>query len=75
MTNQYLSRRRPAKCPRCGKKSIARIIYGLPLMTDQLNRDLSDGKVILGGCSQEADDPAWKCTECNTNIYINNIAS
>jgi len=44
-------------------------------MTDQLNRDLSDGKVILGGCSQEADDPAWKCTECNTNIYINNIAS
>lgn len=38
------------KCPRCGSKDTARILYGMPAMDDVLEKKLESGKVILGGC-------------------------
>ncbi len=52
------------KCPSCASDKVARIEYGLPAMSDKLDRDLQSGKVVLGGCCVEIGDPKWCCTAC-----------
>ena len=61
--------RKPQKCPTCGGKPVARIFYGLPILTTEIKLDLMDGRVTLGGCEVTDDDPAWECTECGQKIY------
>lgn len=38
------------KCPYCGSKSTARILYGMPAFNDDLEKKISDGKISIGGC-------------------------
>lgn len=38
------------KCPRCGSKNTARIIYGYPLFSEKMQKVLDEGKWVLGGC-------------------------
>ena len=38
------------KCPHCGSRNTARILYGKPAMNDELQAELDSGKVRLGGC-------------------------
>lgn len=38
------------KCPRCGSKNTARILYGMPCMSEELQRRIDDGKIVIGGC-------------------------
>lgn len=38
------------KCPRCGSKRAARILYGMPAFSEKLRKELDDGVVALGGC-------------------------
>lgn len=38
------------KCPRCGSKDTARILYGMPAMSDELYAKINSGKIRLGGC-------------------------
>lgn len=38
------------KCPRCGSKDTARILYGYPLFSDELEEKMDAGKIVLGGC-------------------------
>lgn len=42
-------------CPYCGSRNIARIFRGMPTSTEELQRELDEGKVILGGCEVEGD--------------------
>lgn len=42
-------------CPYCGSRNIARIFRGMPAFTEELQRELDEGKVILGGCEIEGD--------------------
>lgn len=65
----YITTRKPIKCPHCGANPIARILYGMPNMSDELERDIYERKVFLGGCCEEISDPAWRCVHCNTPIY------
>ena len=44
-------------------------MYGLPVFSDQLNAAIKDGRKVLGGCCITGDDPAWKCLDCETEIY------
>ena len=37
-------------CPKCKNKNIAKISYGEPSMDKKLEKDIADGKVVLGGC-------------------------
>jgi hypothetical protein len=69
MTNVYFSKRKPAKCPKCGSAKVARILYGYPHMSEDLERDMNEGKIVLGGCCEESIDPSWQCTACDTPIY------
>jgi ribosomal protein L37AE/L43A len=69
MTERYESGRKPRKCPKCGSHRIARILYGYPACSEKLEADMKSGRIALGGCCITFDDPAWKCIECETEIY------
>ena len=38
------------KCPYCGGNSTARILYGMPSFSEELEKKIADGKVSIGGC-------------------------
>lgn len=61
--------RKPEKCPSCGSDKIAGILYGFPEYSPELESDLQEGRVVLGGCCVSDDDPEWGCTNCNAVIF------
>lgn len=61
--------RKPRKCPACGSKRIARILYGLPAFSEQLKQDMEAGKIKLGGCCIREDNPDWQCADCDLEFY------
>jgi hypothetical protein len=56
--------RRSRACPRCGSRAIARVQYGMPALSDQLEADLAAHRVVLGGCMIGPDQPDRACTVC-----------
>ncbi len=60
--------RRPAKCPTCGARTVATILYGLPVI-EEIEDDLREGKITLGGCLVSEDDPAWECISCGQHLW------
>ena len=55
---------KPKSCARCGSKRIAKILYGLPAFSKELQESLDEGSVVLGGCNVGEDDPTWACADC-----------
>lgn len=62
-------RYKPRKCPVCGSNRIANILYGLPVMSPKMERELATGKLVLGGCCITDDDPEWQCADCNCPFF------
>jgi ribosomal protein L37AE/L43A len=60
--------RRPRKCPRCGSERIARILYGLPALSDALREELETRRTVPGGCIVTGNDPRWRCTDCGNEM-------
>ena len=60
------SRMAARRCPKCGSKNVARIMYGLPIMTNpRLQQQLKIGKVTLGGCVFDPSaSPSHHCNAC-----------
>lgn len=61
------------RCPRCGSYDTARILYGMPVMSEALEEKMRAGKIHLGGCcinSAEVNgqpvrtDPTRRCNAC-----------
>lgn len=69
MMERFEARAKPKKCPNCGSLIVARILYGFPAYSEELEADMKAGRIAIGGCSITGDDPAWKCMECETEIY------
>lgn len=63
------SSRKPLKCPRCGHRPVAEILYGEPAFDVWLEQKINEGRITLGGCCVTPDDPAWKCARCGLRIY------
>lgn len=61
--------RKPRKCPACGFSPVASIMYGMPASIDELEAELDSGRLVLGGCCVDFEDPAWHCTNCKLDIY------
>ena len=38
------------KCPHCGSKNTARIIYGLPDIDEKIQKKRDEGKIVFSGC-------------------------
>jgi hypothetical protein len=72
---RYETKRKPKKCPACRSHRIAEIIYGLPEFSAKLEKDLSSGRIILGGCCTSDDDPEWQCADCQMVIYKKSLAA
>ena len=57
------------KCPNCKSKNVVPIMYGYPGLGAV--QDSDEGKVHLGGCIVDIDNPKWHCNDCehdwNTN--------
>lgn len=53
-------------CPYCGSRNIARIFRGMPTFTEEPQRELDEGKVVLGGCEVEGIYPLsrYQCNDC-----------
>ena len=57
------------KCPKCGSKNAARIVYGLPskesMEKESMEKmeDEENPKVVSGGCCVE--DEKWSCNDCD----------
>ena len=56
-------------CPNCNSPRIATIQYGYPRFSKELEQDLAEGKIVLGGCCITDDDPDYKCVECGAYIF------
>ena len=65
--------RKPRKCPECGSGPVARIMYGMPAFSEELERELREGKISLGGCCVSDDDPDWECTACGRRMHRNRV--
>jgi hypothetical protein len=66
---RYSSEEQPEKCPGCGSEKVALILWGLPAYSDELQREMDAGKIVLGGCCVSADDPSWTCIDCGARIH------
>ena len=51
-------------CPRCKSQNIAKISYGFPYIDKKLEKDIADGRVVLGGCQYEPWFPRLRCNDC-----------
>jgi DNA-directed RNA polymerase subunit RPC12/RpoP len=64
---RHFSHQKPNKCPNCGSPKVVKIIYGEPSYKDSLEAEA--GKVILGECIINGNDPSWACIDCNAKIF------
>lgn len=58
------------KCPRCGGKDTAPIMYGMPAFDDELEQALADYKMVLGGCCINDANPKYHCFHCDKDFGI-----
>ena len=61
--------RKPIKCPACGRKPVATILYGYPEYTEEFDRELNEGLISIGGCMMKIDAPVWECSFCGQKIH------
>jgi len=52
-------------CPKCGQMDVAEFLWGLPEFSPELEHDIEEGKIVIGGCCLGADSPQWKCNQCS----------
>ena len=59
--------RKPRKCPKCGKTTVVKILYGMP--TEESMQLAEEGKLVIGGCCITEKNPDWAWTNCKVE-YI-----
>ena len=60
----------PKECPKCGHSPVAKILYGLPDFSPELDASIEAGKTSIGGCCRTGlDDPTWKCSKCGQRVW------
>lgn len=52
------------KCPYCNSLNIKKYLYGYP------SYDYDKDKYVLGGCEIGLHKPAYKCMDCDKDLYI-----
>lgn len=65
LLSELKPKRRTVRCPNCASTNTAKILYGMPDLTDELEEKLEAGKVCLGGCDVFEDSPIRHCNECD----------
>lgn len=52
------------KCPHCGASEAAKILYGMPEFSAELETSMKNGEVFIGGCCISGEMPKYKCRTC-----------
>lgn len=65
----HYSKSKPKTCPNCGSEKIADILWGYPGYSEEMEKQIEEGKLVLGGCCVTDHDPEWECVECETSIF------
>jgi hypothetical protein len=65
MLDLVLWQTRPPRCRSCGGRHVAELLYGLPAVDEELNRNLRAGHIVLGGCCVSERMPQWRCGTCS----------
>lgn len=68
MKKRYESKMKPNQCPKCGA-SVYRILYGMPIMSEEEYFNTYHEHVIYSGCEITEDNPKWACSKCGVEIY------
>lgn len=40
----------------------------MPAFSEDLERDLEEGRIVLGGCVISIENPRWHCNECSMDF-------
>lgn len=56
------------KCPKCGSRHVAPILYGMPAFEEEMKRKLNNQELYLGGCCIGEADPQYHCFGCGKNV-------
>ena len=61
---------RKAKCPYCGSTNTSEYVYGLPVLDDEMKKQIDSGEIILGGCEIDPSGsmPERKCIACGKDF-------
>jgi hypothetical protein len=63
-------RAKPRRCTACRSSRIAPFLYGEPAMDPEMERQVKEGLLVLGGCCIGGDDPAWQCRTCGALVHV-----
>jgi len=69
LQKRYEYRQKPKVCPECKSKRIAKILWGYPAYSEEMQKEIDEGKITLGGCCISPDDPTWQCADCEIVFY------
>ena len=64
------------ECPKCGSGNVAKILYGKPIWSDELEEKLASGEIELGGCFISKEFPVFVCKSCREQwgrLYDENV--
>jgi hypothetical protein len=53
------------QCPICKSKNTIPILYGYPDYTEELQKEVKEGKIMIGGCLWMGDSPTHWCKDCD----------
>lgn len=56
------------KCPKCGSRRVAPILYGMPAFSEEMEQQLKEEKLYLGGCCISGMDPTYHCFHCKKDV-------
>ena len=56
------------RCPKCGGRKIAPILYGMPVFDEEMERRINNQELYLGGCCVSDSDPLFHCFECGKDF-------
>ena len=58
------------RCPECGSRKIAKVLYGLPDFTDELVANLEAGEIVLDGCLINSYPYKYECKGCGIRFDV-----
>ena len=56
------------KCPKCGSRRVAPILYGMPAYSEEMEQQLKEEKLYLGGCCISGMEPTYHCYQCKKDV-------
>lgn len=57
-------------CPHCGSNRVARVLYGISEIDEELQELIDYEKVLLGGCMILPNSFNYYCINCQNEIYL-----